>query len=61
MVLVILEVIFANYSMTMDLFQYFDNLSLGNKWSVKWGPLEVGELCSENDLQKLFKNIILLV
>ena len=33
----------------------FDNLSLGNKWSVKWGPLEVGELCSENDLQKLFE------
>ena len=33
----------------------FDNLSLGNKWSVKWGPLEAGELCSENDLQKLFE------
>ena len=36
----------------------FDNLSLGNKWSVKWGPLEVGELCSENDdIVKLSKKV----
>ena len=54
MVLVILEVIFVNYSMIKGLPVTFDNLSLGNKWSVKWGPLEVGELCSENDLQRTF-------
>ena len=33
----------------------FDNLFLGNKWSVKWGPLEIGDLCNKSDLQKLFE------
>ena len=33
----------------------FDNLFLGNKWSVKWGPLEIGDLCNKSDLQKLLK------
>lgn len=22
----------------------YDNLSRGNKWSVKWGPLEIGDI-----------------
>ena len=32
----------------------FDNLFLGNKWSVKWGPLEIGDLLDKNKLNELF-------
>jgi len=32
----------------------FDNLSKGNKWSVKWGPLEIGDLRDETRLKELF-------
>ena len=33
----------------------FDNLLLGNKWAVKWGPLEIGDLCNLKDVHNLFK------
>tara|TARA_A100001011_G_C14161761_1_gene778581 strand:- start:51 stop:1037 length:987 start_codon:yes stop_codon:yes gene_type:complete len=33
----------------------FDNLSKGNKWSVKWGPLELGDLSDEGRLKSLFE------
>ena len=33
----------------------FDNLSKGNKWSVKWGPLELGDLSDEKRLKCLFE------
>ena len=33
----------------------FDNLSKGNKWSVKWGPLELGDLSDEVRLKCLFE------
>ena len=33
----------------------FDNLSKGNKWSVKWGPLELGDLSDEGRLKRLFE------
>ena len=33
----------------------FDNLSKGNKWSVKWGPLELGDLSDEKRLKYLFE------
>ena len=32
----------------------FDNLLLGNRWAVKWGPLEIGDLCNKKDLHNLF-------
>ena len=33
----------------------FDNLSKGNEWSVKWGPLELGDLSDEGRLTNLFE------
>ncbi len=33
----------------------FDNLLLGNKWSVKWGPLEIGDLLDKDRLNELFQ------
>ena len=33
----------------------FDNLSKGNKWSVKWGPFELGDLSDEERLKSLFQ------
>ena len=35
----------------------FDNLSKGNKWSVKWGPLELGDLSDEVRLKCLFEKL----
>lgn len=32
----------------------FDNLSTGHKESVKWGPLEIGDLRAKKDLERLF-------
>ena len=31
----------------------FDNLSRGNRWSVKWGPMEVGDLLDINRLKEV--------
>ena len=36
----------------------FDNLLLGNKWAVKWGPLETGDLCNKKDLHNLFNKYV---
>ena len=33
----------------------FDNLSTGNKWSVKWGELEVGDLNNKDRLKEVFE------
>ncbi len=33
----------------------FDNLSTGNKWSVKWGELEVGDLNNNDRLTEVFE------
>ena len=33
----------------------FDNLERGHEWSVKWGPLEHGDLRTGNALQKAFE------
>ena len=44
-----------------DLFQNgyepitFDNLSRGNKWSVKWGPLEIGDILDREKLEFVMK------
>lgn len=32
----------------------FDNLSTGHKESVKWGPLEIGDIRAKKDLESLF-------
>jgi len=32
----------------------FDNLERGHEWAVKWGPLERGDLRSEEDLRRAF-------
>ncbi len=32
----------------------FDNLSTGNDWAVKWGPLVQGDLLNEQDLKAAF-------
>src|ERR1039458_2650739 len=32
-----------------------DNLERGHQWAVKWGPFEQGDIRSENDLQRVFK------
>jgi UDP-arabinose 4-epimerase len=34
----------------------FDNLERGHANSVKWGPLELGDLRDEQDLQRVFKS-----
>ena len=31
----------------------FDNLSRGNRWAVKWGPLEVGDIADEQRLREV--------
>jgi UDP-glucose-4-epimerase GalE len=31
----------------------YDNLSRGNRWAVKWGPLEVGEIADEKRLREV--------
>jgi len=33
----------------------FDNMSTGNSWAVKWGPLEIGDILSTNRLEEVFK------
>ena len=33
----------------------FDNLSRGNKWSVKWGPLEVGDILDITKIESVMK------
>ena len=38
----------------------FDNLIKGNKWSVKWGPLEIGDLCNKRRLRELFSKYTFL-
>src|SRR5215510_12852488 len=32
----------------------FDNLERGHEWAVKWGPLERGDVRTEDDLRKVF-------
>ncbi len=32
----------------------FDNLVTGHEWAVKWGPLEVGDMRSPDDLDRVF-------
>ena len=31
----------------------YDNLSRGNRWAVKWGPLEVGDIADEKRLREV--------
>src|SRR5438552_14986734 len=31
----------------------YDNLSRGNRWAVKWGPLEVGDIADEKCLREV--------
>ena len=31
----------------------YDNLSRGNRWSVKWGPLEIGDIADGNRLREV--------
>ena len=31
----------------------YDNLSRGNRWAVKWGPLEVGDIADEQRLRQV--------
>ena len=33
----------------------YDNLSRGNRWSVKWGPLEIGDICDSHSLDKVLQ------
>jgi UDP-arabinose 4-epimerase len=33
----------------------YDNLSRGNRWAVRWGPLEVGDLRDEAALRSVFR------
>ena len=33
----------------------FDNMSIGNHWAVKWGPLEIGDILDVNRLIEVFK------
>lgn len=32
-----------------------DNLVYGHKWSVKWGPLEIGDVTDSDFLDAIFK------
>jgi UDP-arabinose 4-epimerase len=34
----------------------YDNLSIGNRWAVRWGPLERGDILDPNRLHDVFKN-----
>jgi UDP-glucose-4-epimerase GalE len=33
----------------------FDNLTIGNRWAVKWGPLETGDILDPHRLHEVFK------
>lgn len=33
----------------------YDNLSRGNKWAVKWGPLEIGDILDKDKLDAVLK------
>lgn len=33
----------------------YDNLSRGNEWAVKWGPLEVGDILDTENLSRVIK------
>jgi len=33
----------------------YDNLSIGNRWAVKWGPLELGDILDSNRVNEVFK------
>jgi UDP-glucose 4-epimerase len=33
----------------------YDNLSRGNRWAVKWGPLEEGDIADTVRLRAVFK------
>ena len=39
----------------------FDNLSTGNKWSVKWGELEVGDLNNKDRLKEVFREVFVFL
>jgi len=32
----------------------FDNMSIGNRWAVKWGPLELGDILDCNRVNEVF-------
>jgi UDP-arabinose 4-epimerase len=32
----------------------YDNLSIGNRWAVRWGPLELGDIADANRLHDVF-------
>lgn len=32
----------------------YDNLRTGHRWAVKWGPLEVGDICDLSNLLRVF-------
>jgi UDP-arabinose 4-epimerase len=34
----------------------YDNLSIGNRWAVRWGPLERGDILDASRLHDVFKN-----
>jgi UDP-glucose-4-epimerase GalE len=33
----------------------FDNLSRGNRWAVKWGPLEIGDIANANRIRDVLR------
>lgn len=33
----------------------YDNLSTGNAWAVKWGPLEIGDVCDASRLETVMR------
>lgn len=33
----------------------YDNLSIGNRWAVRWGPLEIGDIGDTNRLNEAFR------
>jgi UDP-glucose-4-epimerase GalE len=33
----------------------YDNLSIGNRWAVRWGPLEIGDIGDPNRLAEVFR------
>lgn len=33
----------------------YDNLSIGNRWAVRWGPLERGDICDPARLHEVFR------
>src|SRR3954453_18259600 len=32
----------------------YDNLSTGNRWAVRWGPLEIGDILDQRRLHEAF-------